>query len=114
MLLVEKCLEDVANAWPEIAVGEQNGSLKIGPLLIQWGHVTSKQTAKRVAQKFNFPIAFSDTPAVFTQCVDSTTYPDLFNVNAYDITNTKFTMGFMCNYSTLSNLKAVWIAIGKA
>ena len=113
MLSLKQCLRDIAN-FVDISVGVQQGHLKVGQLLIQWGHVTSHQTAQRVTTEYYFPMTYSQNPVVFGQCLDPTVYPELFNVTVYNVTVTKFTMGFVCNHSTLNNIKAVWIAIGKA
>lgn len=114
MLSLRKCLQDIANAWPKISVGTQTGSLKIGPLLIQWGNTSLKMTATTGTKNITFPTAFSAKPIVIGQCTDSTVFPDLFNITVYNIQNTYFTMGFRNNYSTYYTLAAVWIAIGKA
>lgn len=116
MLSLRKCLQDIANAWPKISVGSQTGSLKIGPLLIQWGNTSYKVGASSTVGEKNitFSTKFSGTPAVWGQCTESTNYPDLFNVTVYNISETGFTMGFRNNYTTKYTLPAVWIAIGKA
>lgn len=116
MLSLRKCLKDIANAWPKISVGTQTGSLKIGPLLIQWGNTSMTIPAgSNVAEKkIQFPIPYSEDPAVFGQCTFSTNYPDLFNITVTTISTTRFSMGFRNNYATKYTIPAVWIAIGKA
>lgn len=114
MLSLQKCLRDIANAWPKISVGTQTGSLKIGSLLIQWGNTSLKMTATTGAKDITFPTAYSSKPIVIGQCTDSTLFPDLFNITVYNIDTAKFTMGFRNNHSTYYTLAAVWIAIGKA
>ena len=113
MLSLRKCLWDIANAWPKISVGTQTGSLKIGPLLIQWGNTSLKMTTTTGEKIITFSTKFSGTPAVWGQCTENTNYPDLFNVTVHSISETGFTMGFRNNYTTKYTLPAVWIAIGK-
>ena len=116
MLDLLKCLGDVVKAWPRISVGTQTGSLKIGPLLIQWGHTSYKMGASSAVgeKSIAFPVKFSGTPGVWGQCTENTNYSDLFNVTVHTISETGFTMGFRNNYTTKYELPAVWIAIGAA
>lgn len=115
MLSLKQCLKDIAN-FVDISIGTQQGYLKVGKLLIQWGSTSMTiPSGVNVADKFiDFPVKYSLIPAVFGQCTFNTNYPDLFNITINTISTTRFSMGFRNNYATKYTIPAVWIAIGKA
>ena len=115
MLSLKQCLKDIAN-FVDMSIGTQQGYLKVGKLLIQWGNTSMTIPAgSNVAdKKIQLPILYSENPVVFGQCTFSTSYPDLFNITVNTISTSGFVMGFRNNYATKYNLPAVWIAIGKA
>ena len=115
MLSLKQCLTDIAN-FVDMSIGTQQGYLKVGKLLIQWGNTSMTiPSGSTVANKFiDFPVEYSLIPAVFGQCTFDTNYSDLFNITIHTISTTRFSMGFRNNYATKYTIPAVWIAIGKA
>lgn len=114
MLLLEECLEDIAK-FVSMSIGSMEGKIQVGALLIQWGNTSMTIPAgSNVAdKKIQFPIPYSENPAVFGQCTFSTDYPDLFNITVNTISTSGFSMGFRNNHATKYTIPAVWIAIGK-
>ena len=110
MLLLDKCLEDVAKF-----LGVSDSSLKIGAILIQWG-TSSKTIAANDGDSntIKFPKAYSATPVVFAQSTSTTNFTGLFLCGVKEITTMQFGMTFHNQYSQRTTISGNWLAIGKA
>lgn len=110
MILLDKCLEDVAKF-----LGASDASLKIGPILIQWG-TSSKTLAAKDGDSniIKFAKKYSTTPVVFAQSTATTNYAGLFVCGVKEITATQFGMTFHNQYSQSATITGNWFSIGKA
>lgn len=110
MIFLDKCLEDVAN-FLEVS----DASLKIGPILIQWG-TSSKTLAANDGDSniIKFAKKYSATPVVFAQSTVTTNFAGLFMCGVKEITATQFGMTFQNQHSQSTTITGNWFSIGKA
>lgn len=92
-----------------------SNSIIIGNLGIEWGYTDSLSLAANsyVETQITFTLPFKSTPVISPTLSGTTSYPNLFPCNGYNVTTTGFKFNFRSTYSQEVTVHGRWLAIGE-